>query len=176
MNQELKGKLEKILADHKLWLEGKGGEKADLSNANLSNANLSEANLSEADLSKANLSEAYLYMANLSKADLSEANLSKANLSKANLSKADLSEANLYMADLSKANLSKANLDFSCWPLWCGSLNAKVDQRIINQLAYHLAALPDCPKELKKVLAKYANKFHRVTTGECKEIVIERGK
>jgi uncharacterized protein YjbI with pentapeptide repeats len=84
---------------------------------------------------------------------------------------ADLSKANL-----SKANLSKANLDFSCWPLWCGSLNAKVDQRIINQLAYHLAALPDCPKELKKVLAKYANKFHRVTTGECKEIVIERGK
>jgi hypothetical protein len=151
MNQELKGKLEKILADHKLWLEGKGGEKADLSNANLSNANLS-------------------------KADLSEADLSNANLSNANLSKADLSEADLSKADLSKANLSKANLDFSCWPLWCGSLNAKVDQRIINQLAYHLAALPDCPKELKKVLAKYANKFHRVTTGECKEIVIERGK
>jgi hypothetical protein len=35
-----KEKLEKILADHKLWLEGKGGERANLSYADLRGANL----------------------------------------------------------------------------------------------------------------------------------------
>jgi hypothetical protein len=60
-----KEKLEKILAGHKLWLEGKGGEKADLSNANLSNANLSNADLSNADLSNADLRYADLRNANL---------------------------------------------------------------------------------------------------------------
>tara|TARA_R100000093_G_scaffold56402_1_gene29240 strand:+ start:82 stop:381 length:300 start_codon:yes stop_codon:yes gene_type:complete len=47
----------KILKDHKLWLDS-DGEKG--TRANLSRANLSEAYLSEANLSGANLSEAYL--------------------------------------------------------------------------------------------------------------------
>ena len=51
----------KILADHKLWADGKpGGSRADLSGANLRGANLSGANLSDANLSDANLSGAYL--------------------------------------------------------------------------------------------------------------------
>lgn len=35
--------LQDILSSHKLWLEGKGGERADLSYSNLSGSNLSEA-------------------------------------------------------------------------------------------------------------------------------------
>ena len=57
----------KILKDHKLWLDSDGekGTRANLSRANLSEAylseaNLSGANLSRADLSGATLSEAYL--------------------------------------------------------------------------------------------------------------------
>jgi hypothetical protein len=91
-----KTEINKILKNHKKWLDGKGGERADLS----------EANLSEANLFKANLSKAYLSEANLSKANLSEANLSWANLSKANLSEANLSEANLSWANLSGAKYS----------------------------------------------------------------------
>ncbi|NCU25103.1 pentapeptide repeat-containing protein [Candidatus Nomurabacteria bacterium] len=70
MNRE---ELGKILDKHKLWLNGKGGERANLSGANLSCADLSGANLSWADLSGANLSGA-----NLSGADLRRANLSGA--------------------------------------------------------------------------------------------------
>ncbi len=92
--------LDDILKDHKLWLDGEGGERADLYGANLYGANLSRANLSEAKL----------YGASLSRANLSEANLYGADLSRANLSRANLSEANLYGANLSRANLSEANL------------------------------------------------------------------
>ena len=57
-----KQELDKILSDHKLWIEGKPeGKRADLSKADLSEANLSEANLSGANLSGANLYGACLF-------------------------------------------------------------------------------------------------------------------
>jgi uncharacterized protein YjbI with pentapeptide repeats len=73
--------LDKILADHKLWLDDDGGScanliDADLSGANLIDADLSCANLSRADLSGANLSCAKLIGANLIGAYLSGADLS----------------------------------------------------------------------------------------------------
>jgi hypothetical protein len=112
--------LSKILEDHKLWLSGCGGKKAnlyganlygaDLYGANLSGADLSGADLYGANLSGADLSGANLSGANLSGADLYGANLYGANLSGADLSGADLSGADLYGANLSKVNLSGANL------------------------------------------------------------------
>ncbi len=102
MEQE---KLEEILTNHKKWLTGEGGERADLSGADLSGADLSGADLCDADLRGADLSGA-----NLREADLRVADLSGANLREANLRGADLSGANLHVADLRGADLSGANL------------------------------------------------------------------
>jgi hypothetical protein len=102
--------LDKILADHKLWLDDEGGSCANLSGADLSGANLSRADLSGANLSRAYLSSADLIGANLSRANLSGADLSGANLIDADLIDANLSGANLIDADLSRAYLSGANL------------------------------------------------------------------
>ncbi|MGE4664960.1 pentapeptide repeat-containing protein [Yersinia enterocolitica] len=99
--------LNKILAEHKIWVESYG--------ENGSRANLSDANLRGADLRGANLRGA-----NLSCADLRGANLSDANLRGANLSCADLRGANLSCADLRGANLRGANL--SCADLSCADL------------------------------------------------------
>lgn len=67
-----------------------------------------------------------------------------------------------------RANLSDADLDFSCWPLWCGSLAVKVCKRIAVQLAYHFCRL-DCddPEYIaaRNAILDFANQFHRV--GEC---------
>ena len=49
------GNLKEILENHKKWLFGNGGERADLWGANLSGANLRDANLSGANLSGADL-------------------------------------------------------------------------------------------------------------------------
>ena len=128
--------------------------KANLSGANLFGANLSRANLYGADLSRANL-----FGANLSWADLSWADLSWADLSRDNLLSADLSRADLLSADL-----SWANIDFSCWPLWCGSKKVKVDIGIVYQLIAHLCVL-ECDdkifKRVQKFLLPFAKKFHR---------------
>jgi hypothetical protein len=107
MNKE---QLAAVLEQHKKWLAGKGGQRANLSGANLYRANLSRANLSGADLYRANLSGANLSGANLSGVNLSWANLSGADLYRADLSWANLSRADLSGADLSGANLSRANL------------------------------------------------------------------
>ena len=40
--------------------------------------------------------------------------------------------------DLSGANLRGANIDFSCWPLWCGSFGVKTDIEQIRRLLYHI--------------------------------------
>lgn len=44
-------------------------------------------------------------------------------------------------ANLCGADLCGANLDFSCWPLWCGSKNVKADDRLIAQLIFHVTRL-----------------------------------
>ena len=110
--------------------------------------------------------------ADLSGADLSGADLSGADLRGANLRGADLSGADLSGADLSGADLRGANVDFSSWPLWCGSLKGvKVDARIARQLAYHLCSVvcddPEFTSARNQILP-FANKFHRVD--ECGEL------
>lgn len=70
-----KDKLEHILDEHKKWLKGEGGARANLYWANLSRANLSEANLSKANLFGANLSGATLSGATLFGATLFGATL-----------------------------------------------------------------------------------------------------
>ena len=103
-------KLNAILENHKKWIMGNGGEKANLSNANLRWADLNGADLSGAYLSGADLRWADLRWADLSGADLNGANLRWADLNGANLRWANLSEANLSEANLSEANLSEADL------------------------------------------------------------------
>ena len=93
----------------------------------------------------------------------------KANLSSADLRGADLSGADLSDADLRYADLRGANVDFSSWPLWCGSLKSvKVDARIARQLAYHLCSVVcDDPEftSIRDQILPFANKFHKVD--EC---------
>ena len=87
MTQE---QINKILASHKEWMKGTGGERA-----NLRVANLYRANLYRADLRGANLRDADLRDANLRGADLYDANLYGADLRGADLRGADLYDANL---------------------------------------------------------------------------------
>jgi hypothetical protein len=49
-----------VLADHKLWVEGKGGQGADLQGADLRGAYLQCAYLQGADLQRADLQGSYL--------------------------------------------------------------------------------------------------------------------
>ena len=95
--------LKEILKQHKLFLDGKGGKRANLGGANLTGANLVGANLEGA-----NLVGADLYAANLTGANLKDANLTGANLKDAILWGANLSRANLRGANLSRANLRGA--------------------------------------------------------------------
>ena len=110
--------------------------------------------------------------ANLIGANLSDENLSGANLSHADLRWAYLSDANLSDANLSHADLTGAYLDYSCLPLWRGSLSANFDDRQLKQIAYHLVkaglqsknASEETKTELRKLIP-FANGFHRAE--EC---------
>ena len=142
--------LNEILANHKLWIN---------SNSKYGN----RANLRGADLRGANLHYADLYGASLNDADLRDADLSGADLSDASLNNADL---------------RGANLDYSCLPLWCGSLSANFDDRLIIQFVYHIVKSglnsTNTSDEIKSELAKLidlANKFHRAD--ECGKIKIK---
>ena len=90
-----RNELDRVLELHGLWLDGEGGERANLSGANLSGADLERA---------------YLNSANLSGADVSGADLRRAYLSGANLYEANLTDAYLYGANLSGAELRGAKL------------------------------------------------------------------
>ena len=169
--------LQTILEKHKKWLNNvPGGERANLEGANLRGANLADANLADANLAGANLEGANLEDANLAGANLEGANLAGANLRDANLAGANLEGANLAGANLEGANLAGANLDYSCWPLWCGSLrNVRIDKRLFVQLAYHICRVivdDDECKTAQRALYPIANQFHRVN--ECGKLPLER--
>ena len=178
--------LQTIIEKHKKWLNAvPGGERANLKRANLEGANLASANLASANLASANLEGANLEGANLASANLEGANLASANLRGANLKGANLRCADLEGADLRGANLKGANLrcadlegadlDYSCWPLWCGSLrDVQIDKRIFAQLAYHLCRVivdDDECKAAQRALYPIANQFHRVS--ECGRLPLE---
>jgi uncharacterized protein YjbI with pentapeptide repeats len=83
--------------------------------------------------------------------------------------------ADLTSADLRGANLTNANLDYSCLPLWCGSLDMIVDRRIAAQIAYHFCRLEcDDPDFIaaRSAIVDFANTFHRVE--ECGRCEIEQ--
>ena len=132
------------------------------------------------DLQGANLRGADLQGADLRVADLRGANLRGANLRGADLRWADLRGANLRRADLQGANLRWANLreadlDFSVWPLWCGSFDIKTDINIPRQLAYHICKLNcDDPefKEMVKLLLPFANKSHIIEKHGLKKVEV----
>lgn len=95
----------------------------------------------------------------------------------ADLCGADLRGADLCGANMQAANLRGANLDYSCWPLWCGSLDVKVDKRIAAQLAYHFCRL-DCDDpayiQARNALVPLANTFHLVE--ECGRVEMQEVK
>ena len=165
--------LKNILELHQKWInKDPGGDRADLRGADLRGANLWEA-----DLRDANLWEADLRGANLRGADLRGADLRRANLWRANLRGAYLWRADLRETDLRETDLRGAELDYSCWPLWCGSLDVRVCKRIAAQLAYHFCRL-DCddPEVIaaQNAIIPLANQFHRVD--ECGKLEPKEGK
>ena len=152
-------KLDEILRLHKMWLNGEEeGERADLRDADLRGADLRDADLRDADLRDADLRDA----------ELRDADLRDADLRGAELRDADLRGADLRGAELRGADLRGAELDYSCWPLWRGSLDVKVDRRIAAQLAYHFCRL-DCDDPdyiaARNAIIHFANEYHRVE--EC---------
>ena len=78
--------------------------------------------------------------------------------------RADLCGADLRGVNLCGANLCRADLDFSCWPLWCGSKSVKIDRRIAAQLAAHFCAVacddPDY-QAARAAILEFAKSSHR---------------
>ena len=135
---------------------------ADLRFADLQGANLHHADLRDADLRYANLRGANLHHADLRYADLRDADLRQANLRYANLRGADLRDANLYQADL----------DFSVWPLWCGTASKDiiVDKTLSAQLLYHACIIAQQHIEIPEKIKKFIKEnFHRLDEVEVLE-------
>ena len=180
--------IKNILALHKKWLnEEEGGERADLHGADLDgvcldnidfrNANLKCASFRGAVITNSDFRSADLYGADfrgafLQGSDFASANLKNADFTWANLCDTDFLNADLTGAYLGEANLKGVDFDYSCLPLWCGSLDAHFDDKQLKQIAYHLVkaglqsknASNETKTELRKLIP-FANGFHRAE--EC---------
>lgn len=149
--------------------------ESDFRGADLNNADLHGSNISEADFRGANLNKAELSNAECLETNFKDANLQEANFKGADLRWADLSGADLRKVNFKNADLREVNIDYSCWPLWCGSLDVKIDKRIFCQLLYHTlrAGQSVDDPEVKRIfripeVIKLANQFHRAD--ECGKI------
>lgn len=73
-----------------------------------------------------------------------------ADLRYADLQGADLRSADMKWAYMRGAYLQGADLDYSCFPLWCGSEGIKLDCRLFLQLLAHICAVEVDDDECKK--------------------------
>ena len=118
------------------------------------------------------------------RADLHDSILSSSDLRGSDMRSSILSSSDMRGSDmrgsiLSGSDLRGSDLDYSVWPLWCGSLKAHVDDRIAIQLLYHTLSVvqhsPYVSDELKRALLTpgnidAANRFHHV--GECGKLEV----
>lgn len=139
--------LENVMYLHRKWVYNiPGGKKADLRGEKLSTLDLR-------------------------KFDFSHHDLKSTRFKNSDLRGVSFAFASFFGVNLSGADLQGANLDYSSWPLWCGSFGVKICKRIFCQLAYHLCRVivddEEC-KAAQRALRPLANQFHRVK--ECGEI------
>jgi uncharacterized protein YjbI with pentapeptide repeats len=134
---------------------------------NMSYANMTGAILHGADMSYTDMSYADMSYADMSYANLKDVDMSWTILTRANLTGANMEDANMYRADMALADLTGASLDFSAWPLSCGSLTVRIDAQIAAQLAYHLLRVWP---EAKTDLVALANSWKGIEKHELRRI------
>jgi uncharacterized protein YjbI with pentapeptide repeats len=140
--------LKNILLEHKKWLDGEIGNRANLRSADLRSANLISANLISANLSGADLSGANLISANLSGADLSGADLSGAYLNGADLSNIHINECTMGIT-----NLCPLTGSFIGWKK--GTNNTLIKLKITSNAKRSNATTLKCRCSEAKVIAIY---------------------
>lgn len=163
-----KEKLDKILENHKLWLNGEGGECANLRGADLRYANLYNIDLRCANLNSADLNSADLRCANLRGVDLSGANLNSANLSGASLY-----NANLYSSNLNNANLNnvKTNMYTIGYNLACPEEGSFIGYKKVGKYIVKLLIMEDSKRNSATTLKCRCDKakvldIEKIDTGE----------
>jgi len=77
----------------------------------------------------------------LSDADFTDADFTYADFTDANFTYAKCTDADFTYADFTNADFTDARIDFSSWPIWCGSVKAIVCDKIAKQLMYHALAV-----------------------------------
>lgn len=164
----IKNELNEILENHKLWLNGEGGECA-----NLRGADLRYANLYNIDLRCADLNSADLRCANLRGASLSGANLSGASLYNANLRGASLYNANLYSSNLNNANLNnvKTNMYTIGYNLACSEEGSFIGYKKAGKYIVKLLIMEDSKRNSATTLKCRCDKakvldIEKIDTGE----------
>jgi hypothetical protein len=183
--QYTREEFQEILEKHQMWLNREdGGKRANLRGVYMQGVYMPEVYMPEVYMPEVNMQKADMRGADMRGADMQGADMRGADMQGVDMRGADMQGAdmrgvNMRKADMRGVNMRKAdmrgvNIDFSCWPLWCGSFDIKVDKRIAAQLAYHFDRL-DCddPEVIaaQNALAPLANQFHRV--GECGRILVK---
>lgn len=135
--------LREILEQHRLWLDGEGGKRADLRGADLTHVDLSNVDLTYADLSYTDLS-----YANLSHANMRYARMCYANLSFSDMAYVSLHHANMYGVNLDGAKLD--NVTYNCgtsfFVLQCPENGSFIGYKKAEEHIVKLEILPDAKR------------------------------
>ena len=102
-----------VLAEHKSWLEGNGGKRANMRYANMRGANMRYADMRGADMRYANMRYAKMEGANMESADMEGAKMEGANMEGANMRYANMRGANMRYANMRGADMRGADMRYA---------------------------------------------------------------
>jgi len=103
-------KLSEIIREHKKWLTGDGGQRANMRGANMQRANMRGANMQGANMRGADMRGA----------DMRDANMRGADMQSANMQSADMQGANMRGANMRGADMQGTILDGINWLAYIG--------------------------------------------------------
>lgn len=146
------------------WFRRCDGESIDLSNSTIDMMHMRGGKLSRLELDNSTVRNT----------EARDVEMPEISMIDTNMTNVSIISCNIIMADLTGAKFINVTLDYSGFPLHCGSFDFTSDIKIPAQLAYHLCRIIcDDPIVIKAQshLNELANKFHRAV--ECEYIYNE---
>ncbi len=131
----------------KLDLKNKKLQECDWENCKFENCNFEYSDLSSSCIENCEFIDCNFY----------HCDMNNGCLTNSIFRDCDVRVVNLLMTDLTNTDFSTSNIDYSTFPLWCGSFDVILDDEQKQQLLYHLLRI--APEYRSKKLCAIANGF-----------------
>lgn len=116
-------------------------DMSEFNSCDLSGARLEKVSARRSVFLVCEIESAYAEGSDFSATQFNSCNMDSCDMNNAILHGVQFCRCNTRGMHLNGSDMTGANIDYSAWPMWCGSYGVKVDRRLFEQLVMHLCGV-----------------------------------